>query len=165
MNSATTRFRFPFIIPGQAQKEIFHNEALAMVDAAIHCAIEAGPLATPPAAPQDGQSWIVGQGATGAWSGRSDDVATWTGGGWRYVTPVLGMLVWKKDAAVWLHWTPGGWSGGELPASRLLIDGVQVVGSRLPSLPSPSGGTVIDVEARAVLDLLIATLKSHGLTN
>jgi hypothetical protein len=44
-----------------------------------------------------------------------------------------------------------------------VIDGQQVVGPRLPDVPSPSGGTIIDAEARAAVDALIATLKSHGL--
>lgn len=35
MSDATARFAFPLIAPGQAQKELFHNEALARVDALL----------------------------------------------------------------------------------------------------------------------------------
>ncbi|HLZ79899.1 MAG TPA: hypothetical protein VKQ09_11235 [Sphingomonas sp.] len=35
MSDATTRFALPLIAPGQAQKELFHNEALARVDALL----------------------------------------------------------------------------------------------------------------------------------
>ena len=41
---------------------------------------------------------------------------------------------------------------------------VGFVGARLPAVASPSGGTTIDTEARAAIAALIATLKSHGLT-
>ena len=52
---------------------------------------------------------------------------------------------------------------GDWPVAALLIGGEQVVGPRQPDIPSPSGGTTIDAEARAAIGLLIVTLKSHGL--
>lgn len=163
MTDTSARFAFPFILPGQAQKEAWHNEALALIDAALHACIEESPLATPPGSPAAGQSWLVAAGATGAWAGEDDRLACWTGGGWRFVAPLPGMPVWNKADGVWLHWTGSGWSDGALPATALSIGGQQVVGPRLPDVPSPSGGTTIDAEARAAVDALIATLKSHGL--
>lgn len=163
MTDVSARFGLPFILPGQAQKELFHNEALALLDAALHPAVEEGPLAAPPAAPEAGRSWIVGDTATGAWAGMEGRIATWTGGGWRFVAPVPGMLAWNIEAGYWLSWSPSGWSGGEWPAAALRIGGQQVVGARLPDVPSPSGGTIIDAEARAAIDALVATLKTHGL--
>jgi hypothetical protein len=163
MTETSGRFALPFILPGQAQKEAYHNEALALVDAALHACVEEGPLATPPATPAAGQSWIVAAGATGAWAGKADSLACWTAGGWRFVAPVPGMAAWNLDLGCWITWSGAGWSGGELPATALIIGGQQVVGPRLPDVPSPSGGTTIDAEARAAVDALIATLKSHGL--
>jgi len=163
MTDTSARFALPFILPGQAQKEAYHNESLTLIDAALHAAIEEGPLATPPGSPVPGQCWIVADGASGAWAGKADELACWTAGGWRFVTPVAGMLAWKKTDGVWLHWAESGWSDGSLPATALSIGGQQVVGPRLPDVPSPSGGTTIDAEARGAIDALIATLKSHGL--
>ncbi len=165
MTESSPRFALPFILPGQAQKELFHNEALARLDAVLHAVVEAGPTAEPPAAPEAGQSWIVAPAATGEWSGKAPTIACWTVGGWRFVAPVDGMLAWNRAAGVWMRWTGNGWSEGTLPASALLIGGQQVVGPRLPQVPSPSGGTTIDAEARAAIAALIATLKSHGLTD
>lgn len=153
----------PFILPGQAQKEVYHNEALAGLDVALHPSIEAAALATPPADPETGQSWIVGPGATGAWAGFEDSLACWTPNGWRFVAPVPGMLAWNIAAGCWLHWSGSAWSNGELPAAALVIAGDQVVGPRLATVPSPSGGTTIDAEARSAIDALIVTLRSHGL--
>lgn len=161
--SGTARFQLPFILPGQAQKEVFHNEALTRLDLAVHAAVEEGPLSTPPPAPQVGKSWIVASGAVGDWIGRDDQVAGWTESGWRFILPQPGMAAWNKSAGLWLHWTGSGWSLGEWPVARITVGGQQVVGERQPAVPSPSGGTTIDQEARAAIDALIATLMSHGL--
>ena len=163
MSETSARFALPLLLPGQAQKELYHNEALARLDTALHAAVEQGPLATPPADPEPGQSWIVGDSATGAWAGEDGSIAGWTDGGWRFVAPVPGLLAWNIADGHWLHWTGAAWSGGELPATALRIGGVQVVGERLADVPSPSAGTTIDAEARAAIDALIATLKTHGL--
>ena len=163
MSDATARFVLPYILPGQAQKELHHNEALARLDAALHAAVEDAATAAPPASPAEGQCWIVASGASGAWEGEEQSLASWTESGWRFVAPQPGMLVWNKAAGVWLHWTGISWSGGELPAVALYVAGLQVVGERQPHVPSPSGGTVIDAEARAAIDAIAATLMSHGL--
>jgi hypothetical protein len=164
MSETTTRFGLPFILPGQAQKELFHNEALALVDAALHAAVEGAPLDAPPDSPALGQAWLVGAGATGPWSGRSGSIATWTSGGWRFIAPVPGMLAWNRAEGHFLFWTGGSWTQGELPVGSLTVGGKKVVGERQPAVPSPSGGTIIDEEARAAIAALTATLKSHGLT-
>lgn len=163
--SASARFALPFLVPGQAQKEVFHNEALALLDAAVHPCVEQGPNATPPASPAPGQGWIVATGATGDWAGSDHSVAVWTDAGWRFVAPVDGMLVWNKAAGHWVHWTGAAWSDGFLPAAGIRIGGDQVLGPRLAEVPSPSGGTIIDSEARAAIAAIIATFKSHGLTD
>jgi hypothetical protein len=162
MSEATPRLALPFIMPGQSQKELFHNEALAALDIAVAPAVE-GAAAAAPATPQPGQCWIVAAAAAGDFEGRDHGLACWTRGGWRFVEPLPGMLVWKKDQGLWIHWTGASWSGGEIPAAGLVINGKQVVGARLPTVPSPSGGTTIDAECRAAVDALIATFKSHGL--
>jgi Protein of unknown function (DUF2793) len=165
MSDQSARFALPFILPGQAQKELFHNEALAIVDAVLQAAVEEGPRMTPPPAPVPGQCWIVAAGATGGWSGRDDALAAWTEGGWRFVAPTAGLVVWDKAAGLSRQWDGAGWSAGRIACAGLSIAGKPVVGERLAEVPSPSGGTIIDAEARAALAAVIATLKSHGLTD
>lgn len=161
--TATPRFALPLIAPGQAQKEAFHNEALTGIDAAIHPCVEGGALVTPPSDPELGQSWLVATGATGGWAGADDSLACWTAGGWRFVAPVPGMTAWDAAAGQWVHWSGSAWINDSWPVSALTIGGNQLVGARQPDVPSPSGGTTIDAEARVAVDLVIATLKSHGL--
>lgn len=163
MTDTSARFALPLILPGQAQKEVFHNEALTRIDAALHGCVEEGPRSDPPGDPAPGQSWLVGDDASGDWAGMEGALASWTAGGWRFVAPVPGMLVWNIDPGYWIHWTGSAWNDGSLPAAAFVINGQQVVGPRQPDVPSPSGGTTIDAEARAAIDAVIATLKSHGL--
>jgi hypothetical protein len=165
MSNATTRFALPFILPGQAQKELFHNEALAAIDVALHPAVEGEPLIAPPTAPAPGACWLVANGAGGEWLGKDNCLAAWTSGGWRFVPPQPGMGVWDKAARVFRRWTGSRWSGGEVAASAIVIAEQQVVGKRQAALPSPSGGTIIDAEARTAIAAIAVALKSHGLTD
>jgi len=163
MTETSARFALPFILPGQAQKETFHNEALALLDAALHACVAGNPTAEIPDDPLSGESWLVGSGAGGAWTGKTGNLATWTDGGWRFTAPVAGMTVWDLNAGYRLRWTGAAWSNGEWPVSALTIGGQQVVGPRLETVPSPSGGTIIDAEARAAVAAIIVALRTHGL--
>lgn len=163
MSDVSARFALPFLQPGQAQKEVFHNEALAIADMLLHPVVEGPPLAAPPADPVAGQCWIVGAEPSGAWAGAANKLAAWTGGGWRFVAPVPGLLAWSRAGSCWLHWSGSAWSDGTLPAAGLSVGGRKVVGARGAAIPSPSGGTIIDEEARAAVAAVIVALKSHGL--
>ena len=163
MTERSARFALPLLQPGQAQKEVFHNEALSLVDLLLEAAVEGSPSAAPPATPDIGQCWIVAAAATGAWEGQEDRIAGWTGGGWRFLAPQPGTRVWDKAAGLWLHWNGSGWSDGGLPAAALVVAGQQVVGSRQPAISSPSGGTTIDAEARSAVAAIIVALETHGL--
>lgn len=163
MADTTPRFALPFILPGQAQKELFHNEALARIDIALHPAVEGPPAAEPPSAPAQGECWIVAAAATGDWSGRDNLLAMWTTSGWRFLAPQPGTGAWNKASAVPLLWDGYQWRQGELACTGLLVNGVRVVGARQAGVASPSGGTIIDEEARAAINALTAALMSHGL--
>lgn len=141
---STARFALPLLAVAQAQKELTHNEALTLLDALVQPAVEAGPQATPPAAPAPGQGWIVGAGATGAWLGMEDMVALWTGGGWRFVAPRAGMRSHRLSDGAWLRFDGSAW----------IEPG---------AVASPAGGAVIDSEARAAIAALILALVGHGL--
>lgn len=163
MTERSARFALPLLQPGQAQKEVFHNEALTIVDLLLDAAVEGAPSAVLPPAPQIGQCWIVAAGATGAWAGQEDRIAGWTAGGWRFLEPQTGTRVWDKAAGLWLYWNGSGWSDGSLPAAGLVIAGQQVVGSRQPTISSPSGGTTIDAESREAIASIVVALRTHGL--
>ena len=145
------------------RSERWDNETLQTLDAIVAGAIEEAPLATPPATPAIGACYIVAESATDAWAGKSQLVATWTSGGWRFIQPVEGMALYERTSGTWTVYRSGGWETGMIRGASLLIDGQQVVGPKDSAIESPSGGTVVDSEARAAIDALLGTLRRHGL--
>jgi hypothetical protein len=163
MADSTNRYALPLLVSGQAQKEITHNEALLLIDALAHPAIESRSLAAPPLSPQPGQLWLVAAAATGDWLGKSAQLALWTSGGWRFIAPRDGMLVWSKPDGAALIYSSGAWQVSSWPVLSLSVAGQQVVGPRGPAVADPVGGTVVDLQARAAISGLLSALRSHGL--
>ncbi|WP_375397130.1 DUF2793 domain-containing protein [uncultured Sphingomonas sp.] len=159
----TARLDLALLVPGQAQKELWHNEGLAAIDLVLQASVVAAGPNTPPATPGQGQCWIVGPAPTGDWAGMADHLAGWTQGGWRFAAPVEGMTAWVADAAAFACFHAGAWTIGIVRATRLEVGGVQVVGSRRAAITNPVAGGVIDSEARAAVGSILATLRGHGL--
>jgi hypothetical protein len=159
----TDRLGLPLLATAQAQKEMTLNEALALLDSAVQAVVLAIAPSTVPASPSPGQSWIVGAGASGAWTGHDGALASWTSGGWRFVAPFEGMAVWSLADDVPARHAAGVWEIGTLKAARLFVNGDQVVGVRQPAIADPAGGSTVDVEARDAISQLIDALKTHGL--
>lgn len=161
--TATARFALPLLHAGQAQKEMFHNEAVVRIDSLLHPAVVEIGVDTPPAAPEAGQAWIVGATPTGDWAGRGHQIAAWTDGGWRFAAPRDGMEVWAESLAQPVRYHAGGWQAGLVIASRVEIGGVQVVGDRGPAIAAPAGGLTIDEQARDAVAAILDALRTHGL--
>jgi hypothetical protein len=130
------------LFTGQAQKEVFVNEAHSRIDAVVHCAIE-GSSATPPAAPSNGSNWLVGTGASGAWNGMEGRIACYQSGNWLFVTPFDGFRIFNRSTSQFSHYS----SGWRTPASVI----------------AATGGTTIDTQARTTLANLISTLQIAGI--
>lgn len=162
-DDATDRLKLPLLQPGQAQKEIFHNEALALLDLAVQPAVTAFGIDVPPVAPLAGQSWIVGTAPTGAWAGRARALAGWTAGGWRFVDPVEGMTAWIPQSRGVARFSGGAWALGAIEGSTLVLDNAVVVRAQRAAIADVSGGQTIDAEARAVIAAILAALRGHGL--
>ena len=141
-DTASPRFSLPLLFSGQTQKEAFVNEAHALTDALLHCAIE-GLASTPPVLPVNGENWLVDVSPTGAWSGQAGKIACRQAGNWLFVSPIDGMRVLdKSNGQAKLY--RGSWQSPAAPAA-------------------PSGGSTIDVQARAAIDDLIAALQLSGI--
>lgn len=139
---ATPRLGLPLLFAGQSQKEVTVNEALSKIDMLLTGAVD-GTLANPPESPLIGSSWIVGSGPTGIFAGRTDQIAGWTDGGWRFIQPTVGLRVYDRELAV-IRLFSGGWNEVVAPSA-------------------PAGGAIIDVEARACLAALLGTLIETGI--
>ena len=163
MTETSARFALPLLEPGQAQKELFHNEAVAAIDVLVHAAAQAIGSTTPPTSPTIGQCWALGASPTGAWSGHPGALAAWTAGGWRFLAPVSGMLVWSIADGVHAQWSGTAWTVGSIAASEVRIAGLKVLGARQAAIAAPSGGATTDAEARTAISAMLAALRSHGL--
>lgn len=126
---------------GQAQKELFVNEVTARLDALLFLAVEAE-TATPPASPDEGQSWLVAAAPSGDWSGQAGKIASRQSGNWLFTAPVPGMRLLKKSTGQEIRYVSQ-WNAPARP-------------------PAPSGGSTIDAEARGAINAIIAALVSAG---
>ncbi|MBW4330571.1 DUF2793 domain-containing protein [Stakelama sp. CBK3Z-3] len=159
----TERLGLPLLWAGQAQKEIFHNEALTLIDLSVQPDVVAVGTIQPPVDPSPGDAWIVGMGASGDWEGRDTMLAGWTGGGWRFIAPRPGMTVWSIADTGFAVFRDEQWRVGEIDGRRLIIDGTQVVAAQQPAIANPENGEIIDTEARNVLNAILYAIRAHGL--
>ncbi len=143
MTDSTPRLTLPLLAAGQAQKEVTHNEALVLIDALIGAQVVAVNVAAPPVTPVAGECWAVGAAPTGVWAGQAGRIAVATVGGWRFCNVPDGFAVRLSSGANWRR------SGSVWIAS--------------PVVAAPTGGTVIDSEARAAIGALRSALIAAGL--
>ncbi len=142
-DSSTPRFSLPLLYAGQSQKELYVNEGFFLADALMHCAIESE-SATPPTSPVDGQSWLIATGASGVWAGEAGKLACRQGGHWILVQPTNGMAILNKATGQLIRRVGGVWKAPTAPAQ-------------------PSGGTVVDSQARDSINLLLQKLRDAGI--
>ena len=141
-DSVSPRFALPLLFAGQAQKEAFVNEALSRADALMHCAIE-GEATTAPAFPAEGTAWLVASGAQGVWLGQDGGIACWQSGNWLFITPRDGMRVLDRSTGQERRFHTE-WHSPVAPLE-------------------PSGGSVVDTQARAAIVELVEALRIAGI--
>jgi hypothetical protein len=140
--SSTPRFALPLLHAGQAQKEVFVNEALALADTLLHCSVK-GEAAAPPGNSLEGDTWVVSTGATGSWAGHESEIAFRQGDAWIFVAPRNGMRVFDVSAG----------------CEMLFFNFWRKALLQL----EPLGGTSVDGEARAAINDLVSALQALGI--
>ena len=141
-DSTSPRFALPLLFAGQAQKEAFVNEAHALTDALLHCAIE-GEAAAPPATPVEGPNWLVAASPTGAWAAQQGKIACRQAGNWLFVVPRDGMRILNRSSGQEKHY----FAGWQVPVAPATV----------------TGGSTIDTQARAAIADLISALRIAGI--
>ncbi|RNJ64515.1 MAG: DUF2793 domain-containing protein [Porphyrobacter sp. IPPAS B-1204] len=127
---------------GQAQKEFFVNQALCLLDA-LHARCVSASQPSPPSTPSEGACFRITAPASAAWAGKEDHLAVRISGGWHFITPQEGMVVFDQSASQQLVFRST-WARALAPST-------------------PTGGTTIDTQAREAIAALIQALVVLGL--
>lgn len=98
----------------QAQKEVTANEAFVRIDALLNGGTAQPPLAAPPASPVDGDVYLVGASASGAWVGKDGQIAYFDQL-WRFIAPRDGSTIWVNSAQqFYVYDSVGGWEAASV---------------------------------------------------
>ncbi|ALK10112.1 DUF2793 domain-containing protein [Blastochloris viridis] len=108
--SDSPNLALPFLAAGQAQKHVTINEALSVLDALVHLTVLGKDATAPPAAPADGDRYIIAAGASGAWAGHDGAIAAWQDGAWTFHGPKAGMRAWVADEAALYVYAGSAWT-------------------------------------------------------
>ena len=140
--STTAHLSLPLLFTGQAQKEPFINHAFSAIDALLTGVVDDS-LATPPSDPIEGTRFRILENATSDWQGHGGEIALRVGSAWEFISPFNGMRIFDVTSRVFYFFSSD-WQAAVEPSA-------------------PTGGTVVDSEARAVLEILIEALKTAGI--
>lgn len=105
----TPRLKLPFMATDQLQKELTFNELAAMIDTLLHANVIDKDLTAAPATPADGDTYIIAAAPTGVWAGKAKYLAFYIGG-WHYLAPQDGWLVWVADESKYYRYSAGAWA-------------------------------------------------------
>jgi hypothetical protein len=148
--SKTAQLELPLVAPAQAQKHITVNEALSRLDAVAQLRVVSSAIASPPAAVQDGASYLVPAGAGADWAGMDGRIAVRANGAWVFLTPRAGWRAWDESRY-----------------GCLCYDGTDWVADALVTSPHGAGTAmrVIEFEhalAPGVTNATMMTIPSHS---
>lgn len=152
------------ISESQSQKSVSHNAALRALETRTVRALDKD-LTTPPGSPTDGQAWIVPAGATGIWSGKTNQIAAYIGTGWVYWTPIEGARLWLNDedkeyvfdGSAWIVLAVAGAAGTVTSVALTVPAELSVAGS-----PITTSGTLAVTKANQSANLVYAGPTSGG---
>ncbi len=85
----------------------------------MHCAVKDKDLAAPPAAPAEGDRYIVAASPTGAWAGKAGMIAAWQDGVWRFYAAKAGMIAFAVDELQLYHFNGSAWAPGVAAITNL----------------------------------------------
>jgi hypothetical protein len=117
-NATTRRFGLKLLYANQSQKDVVVNSDFSVIDSVIQLTVISRTLTTPPGSPSDQDAYIVGAGATGAWSGQDNNIAIFlaNGSSWFFIEPQTGWQAWSVadtgvyffNGTAWVAATGGG---------------------------------------------------------
>ena len=124
MTEVSPGLGLPYLQPSQAQKHVTHNQALQRLDQLVQLRLSSIAALTPPALPVPGETHALGASPTGTWAGQGDQLASWDGTTWQFLTPQEGWLAWDLGAAELRSWSVAEMAWRGLAPSQLAQLGI-----------------------------------------
>ncbi len=136
----------PYLAGSQAQKHVTLNEALSLLDGLLHLSVITRVLATPPAAPADGERYLIAASPTGLWTGHAGLIALRMEGAWRFLTPRTGWRIWIADEALLLVFNGTTWLASTSPSllQNLSLLGVNATADATNKMAVSSAGVLFN---------------------
>lgn len=126
MSQTTSRFNLPYIMPGQAQKHVTHNEAVRALDSLLNVSVISRDINTPPDMPNGGDSYLIGAAPQGIFAEHSSALACFVDGAWMFYPPVQGLIVNVEDENICLIYRGQEWAqlgiDGDIDISNLSFE-------------------------------------------
>lgn len=129
---------------GSLQTGALQNAELNYYGAWLNCVVLSVGDAAPPGSPADGDRYIVGAVATGAWATHDDKLAVYRDG-WQFYEPIEGVTVHNlDDSSDWINEGSGGWAvknaAGDVSSVNGLTGAVTAVTRGKHLIPIMSSG-------------------------
>jgi hypothetical protein len=156
------------IAEGVVNQATIHNTALRQIEAR-GIRVLSKTTTTPAVGAAESDSYIIPAGATGVWSGKTNQMACWIGGAWSYYTPLEGVTVWVNNLDTVYSFDGTTWvaSGGSGSAETVTTIGALINGATAKTTPVDADYIgLMDSAASNVLKKLSwanikATLKTY----
>jgi hypothetical protein len=125
MSDNSPKIGLPYILASQTQKHVTMNESLNIIDSLIMLCVINRTLATAPLSPSEGDKYIVAPSPTGAWAGRTGQIAAFLNAGWQFFAPQTGFIAHIQAEAVFVvfdgtSWQYIGTALGEIQNQKLI---------------------------------------------
>lgn len=108
--TSTERLSLPYIVQSQSQKEVTHNDGLNLLDMMVQAVVLEVELDTPPASPTLGDCYVIGNSPTGDWTTHADELCQAITGGWRFISPFEGLLVYNLSDDLGYRYDGSSWN-------------------------------------------------------
>jgi hypothetical protein len=93
----TLNLKLPFLMQGQINKDITHNEALILIDAVLNSSLKSlNKFSKPPTNLKEGELILISETSEGNFQNFPSHLAFYNNG-WRFILPKEGFYIWVSD--------------------------------------------------------------------
>lgn len=86
------------------------NASFARLDTLVSLSVVSAAVTAPPGSPSAGDRYVIAATASGAWTGKENQVARYTGSAWEYQTAPDGQLAYDESRGAWLRFDGSAWA-------------------------------------------------------